>query len=595
MTAFSETMLRGRRCWSPWQPSLSWLVLGWCGLCGVVGCSVRSESTSSPLRGDRPVASNRTGLTATETPLFWREVTAECGIDFTYRNGQETEHYAILESLGGGVACLDYDRDGWDDILVAGGGYYPESRQLTGYPAALYRQVGPWRFDEVTSLAGLDTPLSYTHGPAVADFDHDGFPDIVITGYGRLQCWHNQGDGTFREIAQSAQLTDSSWSSSAAWGDLNGDGHLDLYVAHYVNWSFDNDPFCPGPVGKRDVCPPRSFTGLDDTLFLSQGDGTFRDASREAGLLSEGKGLGVVLCDLDLDGDLDVYVTNDTVENFLYENDGQGRLSDRSLISGTALSDRGTPDGSMGVDLFDYNSDGLPDLWVVNYERESSALYQNLGHLQFRHVSQPLGVTAAGSMYVGWGTVCADFDHDGDEDIFTSNGHVIRYPVNAPLRQLPLVFENQAGRRFHNVAELAGEYTRQPHMGRGLATSDLDRDGDLDLVVSHNNEPVSVLMNASRTLGDWLQVELVGTRSPRWPIGSVVTLVTDLGQQVRHLRGGGSYASTHAPIIHFGLPARAQIQRLEIRWPSGEQQVITEIAPRRRWLVVESQSPEWLP
>ena len=289
--------------------------------------------------------------------LLFTDRTATTGVKFVYRNGEEAGHVSILGSLGGGVAVFDFDLDSYDDLYFAGGGEFSDERQIRGLPGGLYRNVGDWNFNDVTSPALLNHPRHYSHGASTADFDNDGFSDILVTGYGGLQLWHNQGDGTFSELASAAGLDDRLWSSSAAWGDLNADGSLDLYVAHYVDWSFDNHPYCKGPRPElRESCPPRSFSPLPDALYFGNGDGTFRNESASSGLRMDGKGLGVLMCDLDLDGDLDIYVANDTVENHLYENLGNGKLSDVSLLSGTALSDRGVPDGSMGVDVFDYNS-----------------------------------------------------------------------------------------------------------------------------------------------------------------------------------------------------------------------------------------------
>jgi enediyne biosynthesis protein E4 len=551
--------------------------LVWCCLTGLLaGCGSSGGSggavqpTNRAATGQSPDA----GVAGRDSAMRWQDRTEESGVEFIYRNGEEAGHFSILESLGGGVAAFDYDGDGLDDLYFPGGGGFAEGPTVVGLPCGLFRNGGDWRFSTVTTAAGLHQPRTYSHGAAAADFDNDGFVDLLVTGYGGLQLWHNCGDGTFEEQTVPAGLTDSFWSSSAGWGDFNGDGALDLYVAHYVDWSFENHPFCQGPQpGLREVCPPRSFSPLPDVLYLSQGDGTFHDATAEWGLSPEGKGLGVILADLDLDGDLDVYVANDTVENLLYENVGD-RFNDVSLLSGASLSERGVPDGSMGVDLFDYNRDGRPDLWVVNYERESCALYENTGQLMFRHISQPTGVTAVGGLFVGWGTSCFDVDRDGDEDMFVSNGHVIRYPTNAPLRQQPLLFENLGGTRFRNVAPTSGVYLASPHMGRGVAVADFDQDGRLDLAISHVNEPVAVLSNETPPVGDWLALHLIGNRSPRDAIGAVVTLTTDRDRQVRQWRGGGSYASTSTRWLHFGLGDATRIEQIEIRWPSGETQII---------------------
>jgi len=515
-------------------------------------------------------------------------MTRDAGIDFTYRNGEEAGQFAIVESLGGGVGLFDYDGDGHLDLFLPGGGSFDARHETVGLPSALYRNDGDWRFTAVSQAAGVDQVGFYSHGVAAADFDNDGFVDALVTGCGGLLFFENQGDGTFREAAGPAGLEDRLWSSSAAWGDLDRDGDLDLYVVHYVDWSPDNHPFCKGPrPNDRDVCPPRRFEGLPDTLYENQGNGTFRDGSSKAGLRPDGKGLGVVIADVDLDRDLDIYVANDTVANFLYQNDGTGHFREVGMTSGTAFNESGAPDGSMGTDLADFDGDGLPDLWVVNYERESFALYRNEGNCSFQHVSQSTGVTALGGLYVGWGTVFLDFDRDGDEDVFISNGHVIRYPVNAPLRQTPLVVENESGTRFVNASSDAGTYMTTPHMGRGAALGDVDDDGDLDLAVVHTNEPMTLLSNETRNDNGWISLRLVGTRSSREPIGAIVRLTTAVGTHMQQIKGGTSYASTSDRRLFFGLGRAGQVERVDILWPSGWEQSLTGLEAGRRMTIVE--------
>jgi hypothetical protein len=576
------------------------------GLFLAAGCgpSHRAPETSAPLGSApavepaRPVSSGAltTGSPPPAAPWFV-DRTSAAGIDFTYHNGAEAGHCAILESLGGGVAMLDYDLDGREDLYFPGGGGFGPEQQITGRAGALYRQIGPWRFGDVTAPARSQAARYYTHGVARGDYDADGFPDLLLTGYGGVQLLRNLGDGTFADATDEAGLADPLWSSVAGWGDLNGDGDLDLFVVHYVNWSFANHPFCPGPrPGVRDVCPPREFQALPDRLFLSRGEGTFREVSAEVGLREDGKGLGLVLADLDLDGDLDVYVANDTVANHLYRNDGAAGWTDVSLLSGASVSDRGFPDGSMGTAIVDSDADGLPDLWVVNYERETNALYRNQGGLLFQHASGPTGISAVGGMYVGWGTCGFDFDLDGDEDLFVSNGHVIYFPSAAPVQQRPLLFRNDGGSRFVNVAAEAGGYLAEAHEGRGVACGDLDGDGRVDLVISRNNQPVVVLANDVDAGGHWLCVQLIGTRSARDAVGTTVRVTTARGSQVRQWSGGGSYASTHARPLHFGLGDTDLIEELEVRWPSGERQVISHLRGDAHWVVVEPASagdPGW--
>lgn len=529
-------------------------------------------------------------MSSTATRARFVALADTSGIRFTYRDGQESGNFAILESLGGGVALFDFDGDGLLDVFLPGGGRYGQHNEILGLAGGLFHNDGALAFHETTTLAGVGQAPYYSHGAAVGDYNGDGFPDLLVTGYGGLQLFDNRGDGTFDEVSREAGLNDTLWSSSAAWGDLDGDGSLDLYVAHYVNWSFDNHPFCTAPDGKgRDVCPPKRFEGLPHTLYFGRGDGTFRDGSREAGLEPEGptgKGLGVLLADVDLDGDLDIYVANDTVPKFLYRNQGSGTFEEVGTESGAALSETATPDGSMGLDMGDFDLDGLPDLWVANYERESLALYRNDGNCLFLHVSRVSGVTAVGSLFVSFGTLFLDFDRDGDEDLFVSNGHVIRYPTNAPLKQLPLLFENRGG-RFVNVAPDAGPDLAIPHVGRGVAGGDIDNDGDIDLVLSPINEPASVLVNESPNDNHWLLIRLIGTKSQRDAVGARLTLTTSAGVQTRQIKGGGSYLSQSDLRVFFGIPQGHSIEKLSIDWPSGTKQELHVSQMNRQITVIE--------
>jgi hypothetical protein len=538
---------------------------------------VGEDSGASSAGGDE-----NSGATGAEVAWSFADRTDGSGVQFVYENGEESGHFSILESLGGGLAVLDFDNDGSEDLLLAGGGRF-EGREIRAARNGLFRATGTWRWVDVSEVSGVFAAAWYSHGVSRTDFDHDGFADVLVTGYGGVQLWRNLGDGTFESPGAECGLTDTLWSSSAAWGDLNGDRNPDVYVAHYVDWRWENDPFCAGgPNGGREICPPRSYTGLTDVVYFSNGDGTFRDASAEAGLVSEGKGLGVVIADLDGDRDNDVYVTNDTVANFLYENSGAGQLKDISLHSGASLSSTGVPDGSMGVDVCDYNNDGLADVWVVNYERETNAMYQNAGGMVFRHVSQRIGLNAVGGMYVGWGTTAQDFDGDGDEDIFVSNGHVIRYPQNAALYQRPLLLENESGRRFLNRAETMEGWFQGEHMGRGAVAADFDRDGDMDLAVSRTRQPASLLENRTAQHGaDSLSVRLVGCKSPRDPVGAVVRLSAGGVEQSRFIRGGGSYSSSGSESVFFALPGDAGAAELKIEWPSGIEQVLRPVSGGR--------------
>lgn len=568
----------------------------------ISGCSKSSTSTvpTGVASSETAPEASTPGLPAPDVStdsgpdslIRFEDVTDASGVDFIYRNGEEAGHVSILESLGGGAALFDSDNDGDLDLFLPGGGGFGTDHEIRGRSAALFHNLGNWRFQNSTAAARAERSPFYSHGAAAADFDNDGFTDLLVTGYGGLLLLHNLGDGTFWPETEESRLTDSMWSSSAAWGDINGDGSLDLYVAHYVNWSFENDPFCPGPrPGQREVCPPREFEPLPDYLYVSNGDGTFRESSEEAGLVTSGsnagKGLGVFVADMDDDGDVDIYVGNDTVPNFLYRNRGDGTFEDVSLISGASLSDQGTPDGSMGVDLGDFNLDGRPDIWVANYERESFGLYRNEGDCFFRPVSQSMGVTAVGALYVGWGTVIADFDLDADEDIFGSNGHVIRYTTSAPLLQAPLLFQNESGHRLVNVAKSAGSYFQTPHMGRGAAAGDIDNDGDVDLVVAHTNEPTSLLENTQTTRHHYVQLRLIGRYGNRDAIGARVILEAAGRTQVRLIKGGASYASSHDRRVNFGFAGDPDVVSVKISWPAAAAQLVDGPGSDAQWVVVE--------
>lgn len=543
----------------------------------------------------------KTPPVASEPPWF-RDMSEASGIQFTYRNGEEADQFTILEALGGGVALLDFNGDGLLDVFLAGGGYFdgPDKKQIKGHPCKLYKNLGQWKFKDVTQEAGLEISWFYTNGTAVADYDRDGWPDLVVTGYGQVKLFHNEpGDKSgrrFVDVTGDTGLQDRGWSTSAGWGDLDGDGFPDLYVCHYVDWSFENNPACPGyvPGVKRDVCSPSPFKPQVHALFRNAGGRSFRNVAAEHLFKPSGCGLGVVLADLNDDGRPDIYVANDTNNNFLFLN-RSGKLAERALVAGVAVDDNGTPNGSMGVDVGDYDGSGRPSVWVTNFQRETHALYRNFGRENFAHHSRAAGVAAIGQNFVGFGTGFIDVDNDGWEDLFIANGHVFRQVANNNEKQRPVLLRNveRDGRRFFlDASASGGSFFQSRTLGRGVAIGDLDNDGWPDLVVSHTNSPVALLRNvAADTLSKphrWLGLRLVG-RDRRDVVGSTVIVEGSSRSLTRFAKGGGSYLSANDARLLFGLGESERVRAVKVKWSWGETQTWDNLALNQYWELREGE------
>lgn len=505
----------------------------------------------------------------------WFEEMAETsGIDFAYHNGDEADHRTILESLGGGIALFDYDRDGLLDIFVVGGGRFTPGAPfgMEGLPNRLYRNMGGWKFIDVTTQAGVTGGGFYGHGAAATDYDSDGWTDLLVTGYGGLTLYRNNR-GRFEDATVPSGLKQPVWATSAAWGDLDGDGRPDLYICQYVDWSPQNHVPCPSDhaPGGFDVCPPQQYRPLPHFLYRNKGNGTFDDMTAACRIRADGKGLGVLIADLDLDGRPDIYVANDATDNFLYLNRGSWQFDEVGVAAGVARDENGSYDGSMGVDIADLDASGRPSLLVTNFQDEWHAVYRNLGNGRFLHQSQAMGLAALGRSFVGFGVACADFNRDGLDDAVIAHGHVVRFPKGSTVLQQPVLLEGSAvgGRRRLVRSVSGGPYFSQCYSGRGLATGDLDNDGRLDVVISHQNAPVALLRNKTFSAESLPWIGVSGL-SP----GDRLTLV-DNPDVVRFARGGGSYLSSSDTrlTIPVAQESTSVAVRLRPAWGVGVRQV----------------------
>ncbi len=516
------------------------------------------------------------------------DVAADRGIEFRHEDGRTGAKYYI-ETGGSGGGWIDIEGDGDPDLYLVNAAPGPGATLKTEPRNALYENRDG-RFVDVTEAAGVGDP-SFGTGFCVGDVDRDGRSDFLLTNYGEDRLFLNAGDGRFEEIGARAGVADGRWGASCSFGDLDGDGDLDLYVTRYVRFSYDENPYCGDRARElRAYCRPDVFRGEPDSLYINQGDGTFREEGEARGIHqgADEKGFGVVLSDLDDDADLDIYVANDGTPNRLYVNDGNGRFTEFGLLSGTALSRRGAPESGMGVALGDYDGDLDLDLVVTNYSMESNAFYRNEGGLDFSEVSAPAGLKEASYPFVGWGAALFDYDNDGDLDLAVANGHAIdnieQFESILTYEQKNQLFENRDG-VFVEVTSQAGAAWQVERASRGLAVADWNSDGRLDLLVTNTNAPAELLENRVGNAHHWVGIELVGGPANRPALGARVVLTADSRRQIREVASGGSFLVQGDLRLHFGLAGYSGAVEAEVRWPDGSVQKETLARVDRYWRI----------
>ena len=525
------------------------------------------------------------------------DVTGPAGIDFVHFDSATPKHY-MPEVMGSGVGLIDFDADGWIDLFCVQVGPIEPGGPTPPPTHKLYRNNGDGTFTDVTRQVGLDQS-GYGMGCAVGDYDNDGFDDLFVTYLDRVSLFHNEPDASggrrFVDVTKPSGIANPHWGTSCGWGDIDGDGFLDLYVCNYVEIDLKNYKTCENADHKQlYVCPPTVFPTTAHKLFRNNGDGTFTDVSESSGVAAPkpGGGLGVSLADFDGDGKADVYAANDMRPAFLFHNQGNGKLKDLGVFSGAALMPSGRFMAGMGVAVGDIDGSGFPSVLVTNYQDEPTMVFRNRGKMDFREWSHPSGLGPATMKTLGFGIELFDADLDGALDTAIANGHVVRNSMllfKASYEQPAQIFVGDGQGRFSEVSDTAGAYFREKRVGRGLAAGDFDNDGRPDLAFSHNAGPVKLLRNATETDHHWLRLELVGDgkKSNRNAIGARVEIETGGRKQVRFVTGGGSYLSASDRRILVGLGKAERADRVAVTWPSGRKQEFRDLAGDAGWRMQE--------
>jgi hypothetical protein len=517
------------------------------------------------------VAANVCAQTApAPAPVTFVEVPAQTsGITWVHNNAHSNERY-LPETVGAGCLFFDYDNDGWLDLYLVNSGPADFYTPTTPLKNALYHNNHDGTFTDVAEKAGV-TGGTFGMGAAAGDYDGDGWQDLFVTAYGRNILYHNNGNGTFTDVTDKAGITSASWSTCATWFDYDGDGKLDLFVSSFVQYT--KEMSCGNNrLGQKYYCIPRIFKPQPSRLFHNNGNGTFTDVSKESGIAgSPGKSFGAVATDVNNDGLLDLFVANDTMPNFLFVNKGGGKFEETGLVAGVAYSDAGAPRSGMGVDAGDFDGDGWQDLFVANIDQELFSLYHNMKDGTF--IDQPGEIGQSTRLLSGWGLKFFDYDNDGDLDLFLANGHpddmVETLTTRVKYREPILMFENVNG-KYKDVSAQSGAAFTHDYPARGLAVSDYDNDGDLDVLIANNGAAPVLLKNEGGNRSNWLGLQLVATKSSPGACGALITWTVGGVKHTRLKTSGGSYLASHDPREILGAGRGGKIDSVEIKWPSGK-------------------------
>lgn len=515
---------------------------------------------------------------AAETRLHFTDQTQQAGIHFKHTNGASKEKY-LPETMGSGGLFLDYNNDGDLDIYLVNSGTLSGTSQPHRHPNhanVLYRNTGDGTFVDVTAEAGLQHNYGYGMGCLAADYDNDGDPDLYLTNFGRNQLYRNNGDGTFTDVTSHAGVGDGNWSVSASFGDFDLDGHLDLYVANYLDYQLETAHAC-FLQGVHIYCGPHEYPGARDTLYRNNGDGTFTDVTTRAGVHNTGKGLGVLFTDYNNDGYPDIFVANDAVPDFLYQNNKDGTFTDVAISAGVAYNSEGRATASMGIASGDYDNDGIQDLFVTNFSLEINSLFRNGNDGFYTMTTFEVGLADPSFSKLGFGTQFLDADNDGTLELFVANGHVwdnvSQITPSLSYRQHCQIFGNTGTGQFRDLSETAGRFFKRSIVARGVAVGDYNNDGATDILVTCCGEPPILLRNDSQ-VDDWVKIRLIGTQGNRDGIGAKVWIHTDEMTLFREVTCGGSYASGSEQTLLFGIGAQKTLQSIEIKWQSGHTQTL---------------------